>query len=201
MRGWVMKATCLPSGRLNRWLFVSVVVLAVGLGGLVAACSGTKTTTTVTAAATAPAMTTTTAVTTDEAATTSSTGYRETQFFNIPYMTRAEGSVPALLDVYAPQQPGPWPVVVMLHEGGDDKMGIAPWARKVAQRGAVVFVPEWMRAVDDLFHTVLLESSADELRALIVGQVGDVAAAVRFAGRRPPATEETPRTSPSSDLE
>ena len=49
-------------------------------------------------------------------------------------------------------------------------------ATKVAQRGAVVFVPEWSRS-----DVGFLDFTPEELRALLAGQIGDVAAAVRFA--------------------
>jgi len=97
-------------------------------------------------------------------------------YSGIPYMNRAEGLLPAQVNVYAPKQAGPWPVVVMLHEGGMDIMSMSSWAAKAAQRGAVVFVPEWGRS--DLGF---LDFTPEQLRAMLVGQIGDAAAAVRYA--------------------
>ena len=68
--------------------------------------------------------------------------------FDVRYMTGREGSIPPLLDVWAPKRAGPWPLVVMLHGGGVNTLWLSEWATKVAQRGAVVFVPEWSRALD-----------------------------------------------------
>jgi hypothetical protein len=97
--------------------------------------------------------------------------------FDVRYMTQRKGSNPPLLDVYAPKQGGPWPLVVMLHGGGVGKMWLSSWATEVAQRGAVVFVPEWSRALDSELDSI----TAAEFRATQAGQIGDVAAAVRFA--------------------
>jgi hypothetical protein len=94
----------------------------------------------------------------------------------VPYMNRPEGSLPAVLNVYAPQSPGPWPVVVMLHEGGQGLAQMGSLATKTAQRGAVVFVPEWSRS-----SVGALDLTPEEVRALLTGQIGDVAAAIRFA--------------------
>ena len=96
--------------------------------------------------------------------------------FDVRYMTRREGSLPPLLDVYAPKQAGPWPLVVMLH-GGVDTLWLSDWATRVARRGAVVFVPEWSRALDNELASI----TAAEFRASQVGSFGDVAAAIRFA--------------------
>lgn len=48
-----------------------------------------------------------------------------------------------MLDVYHPAQPGSWPVVVMLHGAGGDKMQYAGGAEALAGRGAVVFAANW----------------------------------------------------------
>ena len=47
------------------------------------------------------------------------------------------------LDVYAPTQPGPWPVVVFAHGVGSRKEHYAMLARDIAQQGAVVFNIDW----------------------------------------------------------
>jgi hypothetical protein len=96
--------------------------------------------------------------------------------YDVRYMSRREGSLPPLLDVYAPKQGGPWPLVVMLHGGGVDTEWMGDWAAQVAQRGAVVFVPEWFRDRPDFDST-----TAAEFREVQAEARGDVAAAVRFA--------------------
>jgi len=95
----------------------------------------------------------------------------------VPYMSRRAGSLPPLLDVYAPKQAGLWPLVVMLHGGGVDTLWLSSWAIQVALRGAVVFVPEWSRLLDSELASI----SAAEFRASQEGSFGDVAAAIRFA--------------------
>ena len=85
-----MKATFLPTRRANRWLLVSVVVLVSGLGGLLAACSGSETSTTLAGAtvtsATAPSTTSsttlpsTTSTTLTDAAAVARTGALEEAF-------------------------------------------------------------------------------------------------------------------------
>ncbi len=59
--------------------------------------------------------------------------------------------VPGTLDVYAPAEAGPWPVVVMFHGApGDDPVtdrnGLAAHARLVAALGFVVFNASWGQA-------------------------------------------------------
>ena len=99
-------------------------------------------------------------------------------FRNVPYMSEPEGGRGTqLLDVYAPKDAGPWPMVVMLHGGGETKKGPSSLAAAAAKRGAVVFVPEWSRMDAEIVEA----STAKELRAMLVAAIGDVAAAVRFA--------------------
>lgn len=43
------------------------------------------------------------------------------------------------LDVYTPGEPGPWPVVVVVHGLYQDKFSFAPLAEAIASEGAVVF--------------------------------------------------------------
>ena len=57
-----------------------------------------------------------------------------------------------------------------------DITSMSSWAAKAVQRGAVVFVPEWGRS--DLGF---LDFTPEQLRAMLVGQIGDAAAAVRYA--------------------
>ena len=96
-------------------------------------------------------------------------------FENIRFMSERKTERPPLLDVYAPWEAGLWPLVVMLPGGNESKDSyIRPWAKKVAERGAVVYVPNWIHSGD-------VPPTAREMRPLLVGMVGDVAAAVRFA--------------------
>lgn len=65
---------------------------------------------------------------------------------NTPYHAPIEGYREALLDVYAPTEGGPWPVVVMWHEGGgllEDKDQWDQLAPLVAEQGAVVVTPTY----------------------------------------------------------
>jgi outer membrane protein assembly factor BamB len=87
------------------------------------------------------------------------------------------GKGSSLLDVYAPVDAGPWPVVVLLHGGGANKNDYEPWARKAAKRGAVVYVPTWS-LMDNEKGAKL---SAEELRAALTAAIGNIGAAVRFA--------------------
>ena len=99
---------------------------------------------------------------------------------NVRYMTQRAGWIPATLDVYAPKQPGHWPVVVMLHGGGLPRYWLTGWAVKAAQRGAVVFVPDWGVTVSQQsFSPATI--SPKELRVTSVEGHGDLAAVVRFA--------------------
>ena len=98
---------------------------------------------------------------------------------DVRYMTQRAGWIPALLDVYAPKQAGPWPVVVMLHGGGVPRYWMTGWAVKVAQRGAVVFVPDWGFSVSQLPNPATV--SPKKLRVTSVEGHGDLAAIVRFA--------------------
>ena len=47
------------------------------------------------------------------------------------------------LDVYAPTVPGPWPIAVLLHGSGDLKEFLSDFSAAIAQKGAVVFTPDW----------------------------------------------------------
>lgn len=50
---------------------------------------------------------------------------------------------PGVLDVYGPRAPGPWPVAVMLPGLQEGRRSLELSARRVADRGFVVFVPSW----------------------------------------------------------
>ena len=71
------------------------------------------------------------------------------------------------LDVYAPAEGGPWPVVVMLHGGSLTKTSLRGLSQAVAERGVVVFTPTW-------------HSNVPSPDAVALGWE-DAACAVRFA--------------------
>jgi len=54
--------------------------------------------------------------------------------------------VGTLLDVYAPSQPGPWPVVVVVH-GVQSRMHLTPLSEAIASQGAVVYNIDVMFAI------------------------------------------------------
>jgi acetyl esterase/lipase len=183
-----MAAKFVRNGKVDRWVVMSMVVLAIGLVGLASACGGTANTTSgasitsathttvaVTTTAASPTATKPMTTTETEVTTTAELAIRLQTYMGIPYMTRAKGMLPAVVNVYAPKEGGPRPVVVMLHGGGGTPIGMTAWATQVARRGAVVFVPEWGRAPGTGGFT------PEELRALFAAQVGDVAAAIQFA--------------------
>jgi len=185
-----METKCVPGGKVNLWLLALVVALVVGLGGTAAACGGEETTTTVagaTSTTTTLRLTTTTTTasttTTSVAPTTTTQAGLEIEITrDIPYMTQREGWDPPLLDVYAPREAGPWPLVVMLHGATLNKTWLQAWGTKVAQRGAVVFVPDWGRAISNYGSTITPATiGGEELRAVLDGEIGDIAAIVRFA--------------------
>ena len=88
---------------------------------------------------------------------------------------------PGVLDVYAPVDPGPWPVVVMFH--GDpsfaSKGSTTPFAQHVADRGFVVFAPTWGHSGGAAYDALSLP---DRLGA----DLSQAACAVAFAQRRAP---------------
>jgi Carboxylesterase family len=189
-----MKATFLPSGkRPLATIFALILALLVGLAALVVSCGGAETSTigasasvtTQAVTTTVPATSTTVPATTSEATTTTTDETLQIQTdFGVPYVTRAEKLGPAVINVWAPKKPGPWPVVVMVHGGGKPMMpgGVLPLSpMKVAQRGAVVFAPVWWRDVGISPSQVGNQADAKEFRAAFLDQISEIAAAVRFA--------------------
>ncbi len=64
---------------------------------------------------------------------------------DIEYVTLLEPAAPVQkLDVYAPTEPGPWPVVVLMHAWFQSKENSAytSFGEELAGRGVVVFMPE-----------------------------------------------------------
>ena len=63
---------------------------------------------------------------------------------NVAYESANPVLVPGELDVYAPAESGPWPVVVMFHGGPPlNKRALSEHARRVADLGFVVFSATW----------------------------------------------------------
>ena len=60
---------------------------------------------------------------------------------DVAYESANPRLVPGVLDVYAPAGSGPWPVVVLIP--AFDRASLVENARRVADLGFVVFVPEW----------------------------------------------------------
>lgn len=79
---------------------------------------------------------------------------------------RNEGDWFEHLDVHAPDLPGPWPVVVVAHGGGESRGQYAALARAIASEGAVVFNVDWR-----------------QVSPFVVG-IEQIACAVRFARAR-----------------
>lgn len=70
---------------------------------------------------------------------------------DIAYMKPLHPDVPAQkLDVYAPTEPGPWPVVVFAHGLIGKKEGWVELSQAIAQQGAVVFTLDWHSWIQDL---------------------------------------------------
>ena len=61
--------------------------------------------------------------------------------YNVAYESANPVLVPGVLDVYAPTKAGPWPVVVLIP--AFERASLGEHARRVADLGFVVFVPEW----------------------------------------------------------
>ncbi len=63
---------------------------------------------------------------------------------NLAYETDDPVLTPGVLDVIAPAEPGPWPVVVMFHGGPPlNKNVLRQYGERVAQLGFVAFVATW----------------------------------------------------------
>jgi predicted esterase len=82
------------------------------------------------------------------------------------------------LDVYAPAQPGPWPVVVFAHGVGSRKSSYAPLSRDIAGQGAVVFTIDWPTR----YPTYAVKDNGKGLREVLE----TLTCAVRFARARAP---------------
>ncbi len=76
---------------------------------------------------------------------------------DVEYVTLLQPDAPVQkLDVYAPTEPGPWPVVVVNHGGfqSKDNTIYTSFADELAGRGTVVFVPERRSPCSTLYECV-----------------------------------------------
>jgi hypothetical protein len=100
---------------------------------------------------------------------------------DIEYLKLLEPDAPVqMLDVYAPTEPGPWPVVVVLHAWFNSKENSAytSFGEDLAGRGLVVFVPQ--RRSPCLMLSECAEDNGRDLREVHESW----ACAVRFARER-----------------
>jgi acetyl esterase/lipase len=131
------------------------------------------------AATSAPATTMSTVSTTVPATTTTITPTTTTAATRgIPYTVDSGRR----LDVYTPSEPGPWPVVVVVHGYYQGKFSFAPLAEAIASEGAVVFnidvamtSPYFRTAIDEVACAVRFSRAmaadygGDETRITLVG--------------------------------
>jgi len=84
-----------------------------------------------------------------------------------------------MLDIYAPEESGPWPIVVFLHGGvGQNKDDQTVTSKMLAQQGFVVFTPTWP-------VSAYASASADHGRGF--REIAEtLACAVRFAKAQAP---------------
>jgi len=82
------------------------------------------------------------------------------------------------LDVYAPTEPGPWPVVVFAHGLGDRKENNAILSRSIAEQGAVVFTIGY----PTMDPSVAITDNGRGFREML----DTLACAIRFARARAP---------------
>jgi dienelactone hydrolase len=80
---------------------------------------------------------------------------------------------PEELDIYAPVDPGPWPVVVLLHGMGGGRISLRRSSRILAEQGSVVITPTWRT------HYPARAARNDGEEA--AQSIGDITCAIRFA--------------------
>jgi acetyl esterase/lipase len=62
---------------------------------------------------------------------------------DVPSINQVDYGIVQELDVYAPSEPGPWPVVVLAHGLPESKESYTDLSRALAEQGAVVFTVNW----------------------------------------------------------
>lgn len=94
---------------------------------------------------------------------------------DVRYADDGDGRLPALLDVYTPDDAAGLPVVVLLHGGGLDKntQQYTEIARQLAARGVVVVAPNWGPAggLPSTTDTVAAANADNDLVACAVSYV------------------------------
>ena len=89
------------------------------------------------------------------------------------------------LDVFAPTTGDGWPVVVIFHGNGGSKSDLAGEAKRIAERGRVVFVPQWQREASDM--QVVDEADAEGTQRVLDLYASEVACAVAYARAEAPS--------------
>lgn len=100
---------------------------------------------------------------------------------DVEYVTLLAPDAPVQeLDVYAPTEPGPWPVVVLMHGWYQNKDNpiYASFGEELAGRGVVVFVPQRRSESATLYEYV--QDNGRDIREV----QGSWACAIRFARER-----------------
>ncbi len=108
-------------------------------------------------------------------ADTLSTPLSITSIEKVAYTTSPQGVTdePEDLDIYAPVEPGPWPVVVLLHGMDESRVSLRRSSRIIAEQGVVVITPTWRTR-----YPVQAVRNHGEGAAQ---SIGDITCAVRFA--------------------
>lgn len=108
-----------------------------------------------------------------------------TMTVDVPYVTDAEvnrgwgieAGQTLTMDRYVPEGDGPWPTLVMLHSRSQGKAELEGFARAVAERGALVYVPDYLYAEVGESSEALLASGV----WLGTRSIGDLRCAIRVA--------------------
>ena len=144
-----------PAGR-SRIAYVALCIVLTGCGTAIgdneSSATATPSSTTVTTSEVVIASTSTTPATTAAVPETTTTWIGPnpvvlavTKTAGLEYMDQPKGWHKPVMDVFAADGAGPWPVVVLFH---GDPSAVANWhmeslARHLAERGAVVFNTNW----------------------------------------------------------
>jgi len=121
-------------------LLVGLASLAL-LGGCAASANPTQAPASTDPASLPSATVSTPVPTAPSATTTPAATPRVIVTSDVAYESGNPRLVPGVLDVYAPAKAGPWPVVMLFP--AFDRVSLGEHARRVADLGFVVFVPEW----------------------------------------------------------
>jgi pimeloyl-ACP methyl ester carboxylesterase len=89
------------------------------------------------------------------------------------------------VDVFAPTTGDDWPVVVMFHGNGGSKSDLRDEAERIAERGRVVFVPQWQREGPGMQPADAAD--AEGTQRVLDLYASEVACAVAYARAEAPA--------------